>query len=91
MDVLPILAWEIWYADGSVASSDEATWEAAPAKGVLAVIWWHVLPYRTHTWGIEPFKLPGSAHVKWGREIPDDEWESFRKMIQALPHRLLAA
>lgn len=85
---MEVLAWEIRYADGSVASSENTVWEEAPGSGVLAVIWWHVPPYRTYTYGIEPFRLPGHTHVKWGKEIPDDEWEKFREMILHLPHKL---
>jgi hypothetical protein len=29
--------WKLYYADGSVVSSDDCSWDAAPSRGVLAV------------------------------------------------------
>ncbi len=40
--MLPIRAWRIFYADGSVFSNDDGSWAEAPPFGVMAVVYYHV-------------------------------------------------
>ena len=87
--MLPVLRFSIRYADGGrVEGADAADWEAAPADGVLAVVFWHEAPYRTLAYSEEPYRYPGSGHVKWGQEIESTAWRRFLEALHDERHPL---
>lgn len=40
--MLPVVRWEIFYADGSTFASDDGTWAEAPGFGVMAVVYYGI-------------------------------------------------
>jgi hypothetical protein len=40
--MLPIKAWRIFYADGSIFTSEDGTWAEAPPFGVQCVVYYHL-------------------------------------------------
>lgn len=79
--MLPIRAWAIVYSDGSRYTDQNGNWRRAPTEGVQAVVLYHEAPYVTMMYALDEYVLPGQSAVKFGRYLPDEEWETLRLRI----------
>lgn len=81
--MLPVLAWEIWYGDGSVWTDRMGTWRRASSTNVQGVVLFHARPYATLMYGVDFYLLPGQAENtrKTGAWLSDVAWEPMRGQI----------
>lgn len=71
---LPVVGWRLWYGDGSVASSVDTSWDDAPDQDVQVLEVLHPAPYRTLTYGVDEYRLPGTVSVKFGAWMDEQEF-----------------
>lgn len=71
-----IHGFKIYYADGTVLSSRDHTWEEMPAQGVQVIVIYNDPPYRVMYDGIDEYLIPGETTPKYGSWI--DETEFYR-------------
>lgn len=57
--MLPIIGWELVYADGTTVTSATTTWAKAPVSGVQVLVMLHAPPYATLSYGLDSYLLPG--------------------------------
>lgn len=74
--MLPIIGWELVYADGSKFTSGDGPWGQAPGTGVQVLVLVHEPPYRTLEYGLDHYLLPGETARKRGDWMPDPEFHA---------------
>lgn len=74
----PIIAWQLWYTDSSVVSSDDCAWDRAPREGVQVLMVHHRGGQRTIINGRDEYSLPGEAAVKYGLMLDRATFEAIQ-------------
>lgn len=88
--VKPMDEWVLFYGDGTVARSTQVSWEDCPDDNVQFLLTYHMAPrghrlYCTGFTGDDEYRIPGSDHVKYGKTIPDEEYDRISKRAAAEP------
>lgn len=91
--MLPILAWKVWYDDGSVYRSTTHAWADLPDVGVQVVCYYHPdmngKDYRTLDMGRDEYRpLLGDGPVKFGRWMENAAYAALVDEVLADPERL---
>lgn len=76
--MLPVIGWRLWYGDGTIVSSDQSSWDAAPDQNVQVLEWLHEPPYRTLCYGEDEYRLTPDATPKFGRWM---ELSAFEQLV----------
>jgi hypothetical protein len=79
----PIIAWKLWYADGSTINSMQSTWDDAPSEGVQVLMVYHPSGHRNIIKGRDEYCLPSSAIGKLGLAIDLEEFHAIMALAMA--------
>lgn len=77
----PIVAWAVWYSDGSVRRSSSWDWHLLPRDGVQVVMFVHpprdggAVRRRTRVANCDEYAHPESEYTLLGEEIEFGEYE----------------
>jgi hypothetical protein len=80
---MPIIGWQLWYADGSWFCSGSTRWMDAPEHGVQVLMVHHPNGYRTIVVGRDEYTLPGEFWSKFGLMIDEYEFNEIVALAMA--------
>lgn len=87
--MLPVLAWKVWYDDGSVYRSTTHAWADLPEIGLQLLCYYHADDYRTLEQGADEYRLWGTdGPVKLGRWMEDAAYSALCDAALNDPERL---